>query len=222
MRKDKGRIALVAVLAVFVSSILVLLYWDFVRDTIVVPIYYLLWISDLALKSIPQGIYLVGLVLVSTVIGLNTLERTRVNEATRTPDPHQRQLDTRYSFWRQQVLNLQSSAFAREKFVTEAGKLIVSVLAYREGVTSAEAEALIREGSLTVPKAISELLREKDLRVVRRGPSLLEKTVFGLGRLLLKQGPPRDSQIDQQVAEIIGFIERELEITHAGRQPDHD
>lgn len=57
MAVDKARIGLVFILLVLLFSILALVYWDFVRDTIIIPIYYIIWVIGLILKSIPQGVY---------------------------------------------------------------------------------------------------------------------------------------------------------------------
>ncbi len=73
MKIDNRRLAFVLVLGAFIFGVLALFYWDFVRDTIAFPIYYLFWVGDLVLRSISQGVYLALLVLISIVIGVNTV-----------------------------------------------------------------------------------------------------------------------------------------------------
>jgi hypothetical protein len=74
MKLNRTTVGLVFVLVVLMFSILTLLYWDFVRDTVIIPVYYLLWVGSLILKSIPQGAYLAILIFISAIIGWNTLE----------------------------------------------------------------------------------------------------------------------------------------------------
>src|ERR1051325_4660796 len=97
INQKKMAIALVVVISLF--SLLTLIYWSFVRDTIIVPIYYIIWVSDLTLKSVPQEAYLAVAVLVSLLIGVNTLLSMRVRQFTRSMEEIPTQSDSRYTHW---------------------------------------------------------------------------------------------------------------------------
>src|SRR5262249_30810276 len=112
MRIDRTKLALASLLVVIIFLILAGFFWNFVRDTIAVPIYYLMWLGDLTLKSIPQGVFLGFLVVLLVLIGLNALLAVRlsgdVERAESRPEPSQ----ARYHFWRYHCGQLKSSAYS--------------------------------------------------------------------------------------------------------------
>jgi hypothetical protein len=219
MTVSRARIILIFVLFVLLFSILTLLFWDFIRDTIIVPIYYFIWVIGLILKSIPQGVYWAFLVLLSLIIGFKTLESTQVERNFERREGDQPQADTRYLYWRRLCTNMDISPFSRQRFAWEVRKLILSMLAYEWGIDIAEAETLILTGTLDIPDAIRFLIEEKRIPDAKPPLNRIASAILRLCRLLLKADSERDPQTDTLVAEIIGFIEQHLEIGHAGNQP---
>lgn len=215
MKFDKRRVALVFVLVTLIFSILTLLYWDFIRDTVIVPVYYLIWVSSLILKSIPQVGYLALIILISIMIAWNTLAHVKVRQLTRKVDGNHPQATTRYLNWRTLCANMYSSAFSRNQFAREARKLILSILAYQEGIDISEAEVLVRIGTLSVPDSIRNLIQQKDIQTSTLAPHGTKNVILRLRRFFLKVESQKDPQIDSQVAEIIDFIEHRLEINRA-------
>ena len=84
MKSDKVKIGFAFVLIVLAFSLVTLIFWDFVRDAIVVPIDYLIWVGGLVIRSIPQEVYLAAFLLISFVLSLNTLDRIRSKPAARS------------------------------------------------------------------------------------------------------------------------------------------
>jgi hypothetical protein len=215
MKSHKLKIGLTLLLVILFFSIVTLLNWTFVRDTIVVPIYYFLWISDLTLKSIPQQAYLALLMLISLIIGANTLMGMRARHLTRSLEETQYQSDSRYSYWRKLCSNSNSSPFARDGFAWEARKLILSIFAYQNEIETAEVEARIRNGTLLVPDSILKLIQQKKIQESKLPSQNTENTLLRLRRWLFKVEHQQNPQIDGPVAEIVDFIEHLLEIEHA-------
>ncbi len=216
MPTGRVRLGLVALLAAVIFAVVALFFWDFVRDTVVVPFYFLLWFMDLLLKSLPQEVYLLVLVVVCIMIGLNA-----VRGAQTPPRPRSRQVppsdgDSRYVFWTRHHNNLYSSPFFRHKFATETRKFILNVLAYQEGEEVAVVEQMIISGALPVPAAVKDLVQSKEIRSSRPVSVPRSFVAQRFSRLLARSAPHHDPLTDQQVREIIGFIEHRLEITHAG------
>jgi hypothetical protein len=218
-RKVKLGLAFVATALIFV--VLASIFWEFMRDTIVMPVYYLIWLGDLILKSISQEAYLVFLVLISLLIGNNTLKHIRESRTITQNAQRQRAIDSaRYVFWRRLCDHLAAGPFSRERFASEARRLVLAILAYQEGLDDSQAEALVVEGALNVPDAVKNLIRHKGIQPSIQTSSAMHSVVFRLRRLLFRAEPPPDPQIDQQVEEIVGFIERRLEIAHAENRPE--
>jgi hypothetical protein len=213
INKKKIAIALVAVILVF--SLLTLVYWSFVRDTIIVPIYYFIWVGDLALKSVPQGAFLAFLILISLIIGVNTLLSMQVQRLTRSVEEIPTQSDSRYTYWKRLCSNLYSSPFAQDSFAWEARKLIVSIFAYQNGIETAQVEAMIRNDMLSVPEPIKKLIQEKKIQDFNATPKPTENVIFWLRRWLFPVEDPQKLPIDDSVTEIVDYIEQLLEIDHA-------
>ncbi len=206
MALDKGKIGLAFVLVVFVLSVLTLLFWDFVRNAIVVPIDYLIWVGGLIIRSIPQEVYLAAFVLISVVLSLNTIDRIRSKPANRNYEQSPPQGDTRYHRWRHLSGKQSVSPFYRDIFTTEARNLILSMLAYDLGIDSAEAETRVSNGRLEVPERIRDLIEKRDIRIQPRPSSRIQAALRWLR--LLKADAPSDPQLDSLVAEVIDFVER--------------
>jgi hypothetical protein len=220
MAVDKARISLVFILLVLLLSILALVYWDFIRDTIIIPIYYIIWVIGLFLKSIPQGVYFATLVFISLYIGFKTLESVQGERSTKRLEKDRPESGTQYQRWKSLYTNIDINPFARHRFVWEARKLILSILAYEQGINSAEAETLVPNGTVAVPEPIRNLIEEKKIPGSRPPINRIAHAVFWLRRLLFKVDTENDLQIDPLVGEIISFIEHRLEINHAGSHPE--
>ena len=215
MTINKTKIGIVLVAVILVFSLLTLFFWPFVRDTFIVPIYYVLWVSDLALKSVPQEAYLALLVLVSLIIGVNTLMTTRVRRFTRDAREMPSQSDSRYTYWRNLCSNLYSSPFAQDTFAWEARKLILSIFAYQNGIETAQVEAMIRNDALSVPTPIKKLIQEKKIQDFNSTTKQTENGVLRLRHWLFPVEDPQKQLIDHAVAEVVDYIEHLLEIDHA-------
>jgi hypothetical protein len=217
MRANKVRVGLVFVAVVLIFSTLTLLYWDFVRETIIIPIYYLLWVADLTLKSIPQGVYLALLIFICILIGWNTLINVRFQPISRHFVGSRPQTDARYTHWKRLYSNLHSSSFGRETFVWEARKLVLSILAHQYGIEVTDVEARVRDGRLPLPNSIEELIRLKTIPNAEAAVNAAENPIVRLRRLFFRGAKSQnDPQIDHFVNEMVLFIEHQLEINHAG------
>jgi hypothetical protein len=217
---DKAKVILVFVLLVLFFSILTLIFWDFIRDVIIVPIYYFLWEISLVLKSIPEGIYLALLVFLSVIIGFNTLASVRVEQHTKRLERERPESGTRYLHWRSLCANMGVNPFTRDRFAWEARKLILSIFAYEQGIDIADAEMLVQMGEVDMPDTIRNLITEKKIPATGFRISRIARAVVWLRWLFFRIEAENDPQIDALVREIISFVEYRLEINHAGNQPE--
>jgi hypothetical protein len=143
-----------------------------VREVVVPPLAYALWLADLVIRSVPQatfwtvllaiGVYITLRGLVSSGSGRRTagggsttgyiLKARKPEKAAEPPIPsrlEQCQLD---------MQRINESAFAREKVAFDLRQTVLDVLAYREHQEPAEIEWRVRTGSLDTPPEIRALL----------------------------------------------------------------
>ena len=212
----KTRAGLIFLTTLLIFGVLSIAFWDFMRETVAVPLYYLLWVGDLALKSVPQGFFLGLLVFIGAVIAFNVVTGAR-SRASRPLPVGRPQAETRYLMWARLSHHLYDSRFYRHKFAFEARKLILSILAYQEELDVVEVEDRVIDGSLPVPDAVLLLVLVTQLRggiEAATGMKRLWARLTGADQTVVA-----DPLIDQQVAAIIAFIEYRLEIVHAADQP---
>jgi hypothetical protein len=216
MTVDRAKIILVFVALVLFFSILTLVFWGFIRDIVIIPIYYFLWEMGLLLKSVPEGIYFALLVLVSLIIGFNTVVSVRAERHTRRLERQQPESITRYLHWRILCANMDANPFTRDRFAWEARKLILSIFAYEQGIDIAEAEMLVRRGDVDMPDVIRNLITEKKFPVTGLRIRRIARPIVWLRWLFFRIEADNDPQLDALVGEITSFVEHRLEIYHAG------
>jgi hypothetical protein len=214
LKIDKVRIGIAVLVVALIFSILTLVFWGFVRDTIIIPVYYFLWISGLVLNSIPQAIFAVLLAIIGTLIGASTLRNLPRATDVSTAPPPAAQIETRYQHWRRLADNLTVSRFSRNLFMNDARRLILSILAYEYSLDTAEVSAAIKAGTLDLPVNIQPLfqrIEQEEAAPARRGENLLRRL-----RQLLRRNERPSQAVDPLVAEVMGFIDQHLETTHVG------
>lgn len=216
MRVDKTRIGLAALLTLLVFGVLALLYWDFIREAVVIPIYYMLWMGNLVLNAIPQGVYLGVLILISMMIAVNTLRKVPGKPAMGNRVVPPRQSYSNYQQWKSLCEKMHISQFSRDRFQSDARRLALSIIAYEQGISNWEAEALVKNGSLAVPEGIRQLVERQDVPTQKPSNNRLRNVFRRLG---LAKPSPRNPQLDSMVAEFIAFIEQHGESTYGGHRP---
>jgi hypothetical protein len=219
MTSNRAGMLLAFAVFVLIFSGVTLLYWEFVRDTILVPIYYFLWVGGLMLNSVPQGVYLALLIILNLVIGVRTVGDLRAGQRVRRVIRNQPPPGTRYLHWRSLCDRAYVNPFSKSWLAIEARKLVLSILAYEQGVDLAEAEALVRNGVLDVPDTLRDAIENKYMLSAPL-PNRLTGMLFRLRRLLLRADTSPEPHVERLIAELISFIEHRLEIPHAGNNPE--
>jgi len=215
----KTRLLLAFTALVLVFSALTLIFWDFMRDTILMPVYYVVWVFGLLVNSVPQGAFLTVLVLVSIFVGMKTLSAMRDEQRIRRVYQNQPAPGTRYLHWRTLCLLAYGNWFSKGRLSYEARKLVLSVIAYEQGVGIADAEVLVRSGAIPLPAALAEVVHTRyvpDTPLSSRFTGILAKLRYTLSR----SEPPRDPQVERLINELIQFLETRMEMTHAGNSPE--
>ena len=219
---NKVRVAVAVLVVAFIFSLLTLLFWTFVRDTIVIPVYYFVWVAGLVINSIPQGIFAGLLAIIGLVIAFNTLTSLPRRSTALAPAKAPMQVDTRYQHWRRLSENLYISRFSRNLFMADARRLILSILAYENGIEVAEVTELLKAGTLELPAGVGTLFAQRDNQDELQEALPTEPLLQRLRRRLRlgSTEPARNPQLEALVADIMDFIEYHLEKAYAGNQPE--
>ena len=219
MKLDKARLGWTGLAVLVIFSILAWLFWDFVRDVIVIPIYYLVWLANLVLKSTPQGPLLILLVVTCFFIALNTLARARSRPVDRGSYRPGYKAGGRYLFWSHLLTRLRSNPFIRDNFAIDAVSLLQSILAYQEGVDIHEVEQLVAAKSIEMPASVEQLILFRRLTPLPKTNKSIPYKLLRFARRLVRPTPQDDQAIDEQAEEILSFIEYRLGIQHKEDRP---
>lgn len=202
---------LLVALVLVVTAALTILLRDVVREIIVIPMAYALWLGDIILRSLPQGL-LLGLLIV-LCIGIvlrSALKRAEAEQAPRATIVTAQHY-SRLLFWARQLSRLEDSQFAVEKLAAELKKMILKILSAQENLTEDEVVDAARSGALTLPADIRTL-------VVRPQDWMTTRPAGGLELILRWLRPRRPPKISpeqsRKIEAAIAFIESRVNSEH--------
>ncbi len=210
------------VVLLLVAVIMSLFVRDFVREAIVVPVSYLIWLVDLVLRSIPQSAFWGAVVAAAALVAWRGLGSARTRTAaqrllhrrpTVVPVLRDHAAQSVFSTRFEYIARMNDSLFAREKLAFDLRILLVKLLSHRERLPEAEIERRIRAGEageLTTPPAVHSLLTNWQtwLSVPDAGSPVRQLT--RLWQWLLRK-PTKASQpnvaMEQRLTQVIEYME---------------
>jgi hypothetical protein len=216
MKTERVRISLIFIAVLYIISILCVVFWNVVREQIIIPVYYLVWIGSLILKSISQKVFLGLLIIGCLIIGVNTIKNLQVKKLQKRSEKNQPSSTSRYRFWSKLLYHSLTSEFFRWEFALEARKLIFSIFSYQEGLNPEEAELKIKRHELRVPDSVKQLVEKREIPLDTPIKNWIENWVEKIRQVFRGQDSQIDPRGDEHIEAIIQFIEDRLEITHDG------
>ncbi|BCX02086.1 MAG: hypothetical protein KatS3mg053_0024 [Candidatus Roseilinea sp.] len=215
LRRVRPAQLLIAALVLIGVGVLTFALRDAVREAVVIPLAYAVWLTDLLLRSLPQSLFLAVLLIISVVIVLRGL----LQAGARSGDPPLRSVAgsarSRLGFWARQLGNLDHSQFAREQTAQEMRSLMLKTLAHTHQLDPNEVMARLRSGTLNVPPEIEALLRNRQgwMQVEQPGSA---HPLASLWRRLCRTFQPARRMTDQaahlndKLKAAIDYVEAQL------------
>ncbi len=212
MNARRWQIILVIVLIVVLASALsTLLLRDIVRQYIVLPLSFGLWLISLVVNSIPQSTYWAFLVAIAVWVAWHFIitpirsQRGAKNTRTITRQVERSRLEERQDL----LARMDESRFACERVAFEMRALVVQQIAYQDHQTVDDVERRVRARSLEVPEEVNSLLvdwqhwlaDEPADRWERYGRRVVRHFSSG------KRRKPDDSRYLRQVERVIDYLE---------------
>jgi hypothetical protein len=204
-----------SVLTLGIFVVLALVYPDFVRESIVVPVLFLVWVLVLLVRAFPQAACLLALVVAGLAIAVASLQRTRKPiwfPSVRSPRAAEQ---SRYRFWLRRCRQMSRSAFFMDDVSAEMRRLLLSVLAYQEHRTISEVEEMLVQGALDAPPAVRDLTIDRHLAGSEEVASQMGLLTRLWERLSGRAAARRLSAAGagyQQLEQIILYLEERLEV----------
>jgi hypothetical protein len=191
------------------------LFHDTVREEVLNPVLYLLWLGWLILKSVDQRVLWGGLWLVLLLVGARSLFPEHKPTAPGFGSSLLGAEPGRAQYWATQLLNAGRNDFFYQDARLAFRRLVYSALANRERISPEEVAQRIGWGEIQLPPEIRELLEER-----RPGQEVLPKRglerigeaarIWG-DRILALRTRPRSPEIDPRWELVVHYIEAQLE-----------
>jgi hypothetical protein len=217
MNKDRRRLLwlqLLTALLVFVVVVgLALRYQDSLKEIILIPLLYVMWVAELVLKSFDQRcIWLMALmVAVSLSLAFSYRSRSRV-------DFYQRSLPQRFPdsgrirYWRRQIRIGSSALYTSGFHRSELSRLVVEALAYREGVGIEEIKEQLNIGVITVPSEVRYILGLDEVRDPPDKPSgFMKRSARWFNQFFRQLFAPKSTP-KSRLEKVIEYLESLMEV----------
>lgn len=219
----------------FIILSAVLLFWarDVIRELVVNPISYLVWLFGILIRVTPQIFFWLSLLVISLMIAYRSVSAKRKVYA-QLPGVLPEQAtgpasSGRVEYWANKVHLMRNarSAYFQSTFHLALNRLLINLLAHRYRVAANQVEERVREGWIDLPPDIREYLLEgSGPRFAGQGSFWYEiwQNIVEWFRSLFysiwyaNRAIPAAAE-EQRVIRILEYIEGELEVQNdnAGR-----
>ena len=204
--------------SVLLVAALTLVLRDWVRDAIVTPVLFILWLGGLLIKSTPQwvfwGVFLV-LALLILANSLGTGKRLDQNVDRAEPERPRRE---RVLFWAKQIRWRARRDFSPVGSAEPLRRLVLEVVAFQERLSLTEVEQRLESGELNVPLAIRAYLQYRPAPVPLSSMGFWEmlrhRWLNWISGLTHTRSFAQSSPFDGELESVIQFLEGRLEIEH--------
>lgn len=211
--KNRRTILLLFVILI-VNLALAIIFRDFIRENVLIPLLYLFWIIRLLLKSLGETCLWPVLMIILALISLRLL-RVKQKDRQRVRDFYKeapRQEEGRVSFWmkyiRRKTKGVESLSFTSFRL----RELVLSVLAYQQNLASSELETKLSRGEIIVPEMVGEIVFQQEQAISPRERS---RSIFSsLLKWFKIRSLPETEQTASDLRALVQFLEERLEIEH--------
>jgi len=189
---------------------------DFVRTVIVLPGSYLIWLLRTIFNSLPQILFWGVLIVFAFVLFYKSLTKKSDPPISEENKELMAARRSRFSFWRLQLYH--RSDISNNRLIEFIDRLVLEVLSFVYSVPAWQVEKRIENREIEVPNSL-----ESYLIINRQVPAVFPVTWYRVFLRVIRpwlqrirrsptESPPQSS--DQELEEIIHYLEEQLEIHH--------
>ena len=225
-KKFSARILiLLLTFGVLLVAALTLILRDWVRDVILTPILFLLWLGGLLIRSTPQWVFwAVFLVLALLILANSFAPGKRLDQNVERAEP-ERPRRERVLFWAKQIHWRARRDFSPMGSAEPLRKLILEALAFQERLSIAEVEQRLESGELDVPPAVRMCLQHRPTsepyspvsfwgRLRQRWADLGRWAQVLVSGLIEPRSPTQPSPFESEMESVAQFLEDRLGVVH--------
>jgi hypothetical protein len=213
MKTERSTIRYIVISITFLVLVLVflLLGEEFIRENIVLPFEYDLWLAKIAVRSIPQYIFLAIICGIALIFVFYSLFSGKT-KLLQKPENKEfcRNRSERVVFWVTQVRVMRRGNYSLIRFSDFFSRLIFDILSYTGRINPDNFEENLINGNLDVSPEIISFLKLRSMRFFNqksKNPFIRLKTL--LSHLLSFR---KNSKVTRNTAEKVASHEMELQL----------
>lgn len=180
--------------------IAIILYWffrDLIREIVIMPATYFLWLTKMIFESFNQQAIWISLIIVATIIIFSTL--SPISERQRKKHTDSYEPLNRVAQWANRLHDIDRGDYLKWRLAQHLSKLTIETLAYRNGMTVEQVTKELEIGNLyTTPKIHSYLKAAHNSKQIPTSQN----------HILKKK---KTSFLDLDIEHLITYLEKLLE-----------
>jgi len=192
------RIFIIIGLSVILIVVTLLFLQDLVREVVIVPLSYAIWYGKLIYESFDQEAIWVSFLIIFVVIAILSMNISR--KRTISTDHFRGTSAKGVHLWRERLQDTKRGEYLKWRLAQRLSVMIIEAQAYRYGLTTAQIEEMLNNGTLEIPDAIRAYLRAS-----QNPPSFT-------GKIASYFFSTEEYPLDLDPEKIADFLENDLEI----------
>lgn len=185
-----------------------------VRETVLIPLQYLVWLSGLILRSVDQLLWWAAVIF---VVGITLLRIVGVKGQPIIPVHVQESVRAgRVNYWAMMIERTRRGWYTGETFRYELKKLALSIISDRVRQERSEVERGLEHGELALPPEIQALFSKSGRLILPDKPRPRLKL---LSTRFLRQQEEDHRKFEQDLEAILLDLEQRLEIIDDSHHP---
>ena len=203
----------IVILTFLVAAFIRIVPGGFLRDNIIQPLSYALWIVSLLLRGTPQVVFWGILLMIAVVMALRSLAVV----SHRPPHPQPLQINyphrARLRYWVRQMLLTQDDRSILQ-LRDSLGRLALDILSYQRGLTASQYQQQLDSGQLETPDELVPFMDARRQMFAAKSSFSIEELRQWLDRKLNKLPfmPHRSSQVSLEVERLVDFLEDQMDV----------
>ena len=190
---------------------LMFLMENFIRDAVVTPVAYMVWVFGVVLDALPQSYLLAGIIAVAIYAAARSLGRE--------PAPVQRQKLTAApaggaaTAWHRKLELSTKGGYSRRRIQQQVGQLILQVIAHEQRLPVREIAQGIETGEIEIPADLNVYIEAATYRGFPRTPGLWAR----LKSFLLGTSAPKNAShtVAADLGPALRYLETQLRMKQA-------
>ncbi len=152
----KRPILITLLLSLNLGIMVIVFRQDLIRELVLLPISYLVWIGGLIYRSIDQQVVWTSLIILVVIISWASLKLRR---SILSPSRDQgARFSHRIERWSKRLTDVQRGTYMQWRLAQHLSNLAVETLAYRAGLTRTQMDERITQGDINLPDEIQAYL----------------------------------------------------------------